>query len=135
MTSEHLVDPQLLPVLEVMPSLEVTADTLNDMRPSIDETKAPAPSALETTGEERFIPGADGASVRVLVYAPKTPYRTDGLLWFQGGGMVMGSPDGNEAQSRYLAQTAGCGVVEMNYRLAPENPYPAWLEDCYAALR
>lgn len=133
MTSKHLVDPQLLPTLEAMPSFEVTADTLNDMRPLMAESKVPAPPAPETTVEERFIPGPNGTSVRILVYAPKTPSRPGGLLWFHGGGMVMAAPDVNEAQSRYLAQTAGC-VVAVNYRLAPEYAYPAGLEDCYAAL-
>ncbi len=111
MPSRYLVDPQLLPALEVMPSFEVTADTLNDIRSAIAQTKVPAPPAPETTVEERFIPGADGTSVRILVYTPKTHFRTGCLLWFHGGGMVMASPDGNEAQSRYLAQTAGCVVV------------------------
>lgn len=135
MTSKHLVDPQLLPALEAMPSFDVTADTFGDLRSTMAETKVPAPPAPETTVEERFIPGSDGTSVRVLVYAPKTPSRTGGLLWFHGGGMIMAAPDGNEAQSRYLAQTAGCVVVAVDYRLAPEHPYPAGLEDCYAALR
>jgi acetyl esterase/lipase len=135
MPSKHLVDPQLLLALERMPSFEVTAATLNDQRASIAQLKVPAPPAPETTVEERFIPRADGTSVRILVYAPKTHSRAGCLLWVHGGGMVKGTPDGNEPQSRYLAQTAGCVVVAVNYRLAPEHPYPAALEDCYAALR
>ena len=135
MTSKHLVDPQLLAALEAVPSFEVTADTLDEIRPQIAEMKVPAPPAPETTVEERFIPRSDGTSVRVLIYAPKRPSRTGGLVWLHGGGMIMANPDANEAQSRYLAQIAGCVVVAVDYRLAPENPYPAGLDDCYAALR
>ncbi len=135
MTNKHLVDPQLLAALEAVPSFEVTADTLNGIRSQIAEVRVPAPAAPETTIEERFIPVSDGTSVRILIYTPKTPSRTGGLLWLHGGGMVMATPDANDAQSRYLAQTAGCVVVAVDYRLAPEHPYPAGLDDCYAALR
>lgn len=62
MSSKYLVDSQLLPMLKAMPSFEVTADTLNDIRLLISETKVPAPSAAETTVEERFIPRADGTA-------------------------------------------------------------------------
>lgn len=135
MTSKHLVDPQLLSALEAIPSFEVTAATLDDIRSGIDKAKVPAPPAPETTVEERLIPGSDGGLVRILVYKPNISLMNGGLLWLHGGGMVMANPDANEAQSRYLAQTAGCVVVAVDYRLAPEYPYPAALEDCYAALR
>lgn len=135
MTSKHLVGPQLLEALEAIPSFEVTADTLNNIRPQIAEARVPASPASETTVEEQFIPGTDATSVRVLIYAPKIPSHTSGLLWFHGGGMVMASPDANEALCRYLVQKAGCVVVAVDYRLAPEHPYPTGLEDCYAALR
>jgi len=48
---------------------------------------------------------------------------------------VMGMPEMNNAPNRYLAQQAGCVVVAVEYRLAPESPYPAGLEDCHTALR
>ena len=133
--SKPLVDPQLLSSLEAIPSFEVTADTLEGLRAQMTTLKVPAPPVPETTVEERFIPGVDGSLVRILVYAPETQSRTGGLLWLHGGGMVMATPDGNEPQSRYLAHTAGCVVVAVDYRLAPEHPFPSGLEDCYAALR
>ena len=135
MTSRHLIDPQLVTALAAMPPFELRADTLNAIRGPMAAMRVPAPPAPETTVEERFVPGPDGTSVRVLVYAPTTRPRTGGLLWLHGGGMVMGAPDVYDVQSRYLAQTAGCVVVAVQYRLAPEDPYPAGLEDCYAALR
>ncbi len=135
MASKHLVDPDLLPIVEQAPPLEPTTESLPELRSVISELRAPAPPASEVTVEERAVPGPGGSTVRVLVYSPKTPTRTGGLLWFHAGGMVMGTPDMYEPQSRFLAQQAGCVVIAVDYGLAPENPYPAALEDCYAALR
>lgn len=133
-TSKRSVDPDLRPALDAMPSFSVNAESLEGIRRAVAEVKVPAPPAPETSVEERFVPGPDGKPLRVLVYVPEVPIRTGGLLWMHGGGMVMATPDGNEALCRYLAQTAGCVVAAVDYRLAPENPYPAGLEDCYAAL-
>lgn len=133
-TSRHLVDPELLAALDAVPSFSVNAATLDEIRRAVAEARVPAPPAPETTIEERFMPGPDGTQLRVLVYSPKAPTRTGGLLWLHGGGMVMATPDNNEALCRYLAHAAGCIVVAVDYRLAPEHPYPAGLEDCYAAL-
>lgn len=133
--SRHLVDPELLPALDAMPTFTVTADTLPAIRHEIADIQVPAPPAPPTTVAERFVPGPDGTSLRILVYAPEAGARTGGLLWLHGGGMVMARPDGNEALCRYIAGTSGCVVAAIDYRLAPENPYPAGLEDCYAGLR
>ncbi len=135
MTSAHLVDPQLLEALGTVHSFEVNADNLDAIRPKVAKTWVPAPFSPDTTMAERFIPGPSGTLVRVLVFTPNSPSRSGALLWLHGGGMVMAKPDGNEPLGRYLAQLANCVVVAVDYRLAPENPYPAGLEDCYAALR
>lgn len=135
MASKHLVDPDLLPIVEQAPPLEPTTESLPELRSVISGLRAPAPPASEVTVEERAVPGPGGSTVRVLVYSPNTPTRTGALLWLHAGGMVMGTPDMYEPQSRSLAQRAGCVVIAVDYGLAPENPYPAGLEDCYAALR
>ena len=134
-STRHLVDAELLSALDAMPSFSVNAETLAGVRRAIADARVPAPPGPDTTVEERHLPGPDGTSLRVLVYAPEAPSRTGGLLWLHGGGMVMAKPDGNEALCRYLAHIAGCVVVAVDYRLAPEHPYPAALDDCYAALR
>ncbi|MFK0282292.1 alpha/beta hydrolase [Streptomyces sp. NPDC090499] len=69
------------------------------------------------------------------LYAPAE--RTDpvpGLLYLHGGAFVMGELDGVDHQARLIADRAGVAVVSVDYRLAPEHPYPAGLDDCYAAL-
>jgi acetyl esterase/lipase len=57
------------------------------------------------------------------------------LLWIHGGGYVIGSVEADDLRMRRLAAAVDCVVVSVEYRLAPEHPFPAALEDCYAALK
>ena len=134
LNSKHLVDPELIPLLE-QPSVEVNASTLPMLRDPMAALRITAPAAPEITCEEIFIEGGDGQRLRLLVYLPSATARTGGLLSVHGGSFVMCTPEMHDAQSRYLAQRAGCVVVAVDYRLAPEWPYPAGLMDCYATLR
>ncbi|WP_319447524.1 MULTISPECIES: alpha/beta hydrolase [unclassified Mycobacterium] len=75
------------------------------------------------------------SGVRVHLHRP--PGATGvgpGLLWIHGGGYVMGSAAQDDAMCRRFARQLGVTVASVDYRLAPENPYPAPLEDCYSAL-
>jgi acetyl esterase/lipase len=56
------------------------------------------------------------------------------LLWIHGGGYVLGSPAQDDALCRRFVAELGVTVAAVKYRLAPQNPYPAGLEDCYSAL-
>ncbi|TDN37081.1 alpha/beta hydrolase [Hymenobacter sp. UV11] len=136
LNTTHLVDPELAQALAGAPSLKPTAESLPTLRAFMVGYRAAAPPApAEVTVEERLLPRADGTALRVLVYAPAAPTRTGALLWLHPGGMVMGFAEMNEPQSRFLAHTLGCVVVAVDYRLAPEHPYPAGVEDGYLALR
>jgi acetyl esterase/lipase len=86
--------------------------------------------------DELLVPGPEAApQVRVRRYRPADP---DGplpaLVYFHGGGFVAGSLDLYDADCRRIAAEVGAVVVSVDYRLAPEHPFPAPLEDCYAAL-
>jgi acetyl esterase/lipase len=71
----------------------------------------------------------------VRVYRPHASTQpTPCIYYIHGGGMVAGSVDGDQAKAIGLARATGCVVVSVEYRLAPENPYPAALDDCYAGL-
>jgi acetyl esterase/lipase len=73
--------------------------------------------------------------VPVRVYRPHASTRQAPCVYYlHGGGMVSGSVDGDHAKAVALARATGCVVVSVEYRLAPENPYPAALDDCYAGL-
>lgn len=82
---------------------------------------------------DRTVPGPAGA-IPVRVYRPHGDGPFPVLLWFHGGGWVVGSLDANDATCRALCNAVGMVVVSVAYRLAPEHRYPAAAEDAYAAL-
>lgn len=86
--------------------------------------------------DDRQILGPRGApDVTVRVYVPKDrPATVPAILYLHGGGFFLGSIDSEHGGSAALARELGVVVVSVEYRLAPENPFPAGLEDCYAAL-
>lgn len=74
--------------------------------------------------------------VSVRVYRPTLPRsRLPALLWIHGGGMVMGCAAQDDRLCLQLAREAGIVVASVEYRLAPEHPFPTPLDDCYRALR
>ncbi|WP_330254116.1 alpha/beta hydrolase [Nocardia sp. NBC_00565] len=77
-----------------------------------------------------------GSGVRVRVHRPSVAAtRTPALLWIHGGGYVMGCAQQDDRLCRRFAHKLGIVVAAVDYRLAPEHPYPEPLEDCYSALR
>ncbi|GAA5160104.1 hypothetical protein GCM10011366_20360 [Ornithinimicrobium tianjinense] len=90
-------------------------------------------------GRPTTVPGTAGAAgaadVPVVVYDP--PGRTapsGALVWIHGGGMILGAAWVDHALCNRLATELGLLVVSVDYRLAPEHPFPAGPDDCYAAL-
>jgi acetyl esterase len=87
--------------------------------------------------EDRTVPGPEGApDVPVRIYRPAapSPEPRPAFLDIHGGGFVSGSIEMEHAACVAMARELGAVVVTVEYRLAPEDPFPAGLEDCYAAL-
>jgi acetyl esterase len=82
---------------------------------------------------ERTIPGPS-APIPVRVYTPASDEAPPALVYFHGGGWVVGSPRTHHAATATLAQETPCVVVSVDYRRAPEHPFPAANEDAWAAL-
>ncbi|MCX5215071.1 alpha/beta hydrolase [Kitasatospora sp. NBC_00240] len=94
---------------------------------------AGSPRSLHKVTDLR-IPGP-GGELAVRVYRPSAARPLPALLYYFGGGWTLGSIDTADGLCRDLAAEAGCLVVTVGYRLAPEHPFPAAVHDCHAALR
>jgi acetyl esterase len=94
-------------------------------------TDAPEPVGLV---QDWTIPGAAG-EMPARLYTPSGHGPFPVLVYFHGGGWVIGNLEAYDATCRALTNAAGCIVVAMEYRLAPEHKFPAAPEDCYAAAR
>jgi acetyl esterase len=84
--------------------------------------------------EDRLLPGP-GGRLAVRLYWPDAPAPHRMLVYAHGGGFVRGDLDTHDPVCRVLCATAQCLVVSVDYRLAPEHPFPAALEDCLFATR
>jgi acetyl esterase len=100
-----------------------------------EEFATASPDVDLASVEDRTVEGPDG-EVPIRVYDPREdPDGDDPLvLYFHGGGFVVGSIETHDGPCRKLAAETGYPVVSVDYRLAPEEPFPAGLKDCYASL-
>lgn len=138
LSSLSLVDPETLGVIEKLGAMEIGLDTLADVRAGsaafLIETPELSGGVLRT---ERFVAGPAGAEdVRVVIYTPTAGRAAarPALLHLHAGGFMIGQPEFADPRNRSLAAELDMVVVSVDYRLAPENPHPAPIEDCHAAL-
>ena len=138
----YAYDPELAPFVELLPASTLdSAEDLAAARASILELVAPFNDRVDLTGvdvSDHHVPGPDGApDVLVRVYAPDADPPAGGrpaLLDIHGGGFVVGSIEMEHGAAAQVARELGALVAVVEYRLAPEHPFPAGVEDCYGAL-
>ena len=135
---EGHLDADHLAVLELLPGDLLDFSDLSAARARLNEFMAhmPAPEmpdSVEVT--DHHAEAVDGHEVLVRVYRPKQRRdRSPGLYWIHGGGMVLGDVGMDDASCVAIASDLDVVVASVDYRLAPEFPYPTPLEDCYCAL-
>jgi acetyl esterase len=107
--------------------------SVEDARRGIDaETLAAFGPVDDVEAVDRTIDGP-GGPIRVRVYGAGDDASRPALVYLHGGGWVVGSVESHDPVCRRLARRAPCVVVSVDYRLAPEHPFPAGLEDAWAA--
>jgi acetyl esterase len=130
-------DPELAPWVAMISNLDLTrpAAARAEMETAAAaRAELPLPAARVS---DHVVPaGAGGAEVAVRVYAPvaQSGAPRPGILFLHSGGFVLGSVTVADSWTRRLAVELDAVVVSVGYRLAPEHPYPAALEDSYSAL-
>ncbi len=136
------IDPELLPLLEMMPANG--AFNFNDLETAREisnrvfaEMNSQMPHVKGVVTEDISIPGPYNApGIDVRVYTPKDSSKPSaGMLWIHGGGYILGDYTLDDFTVKQMSVDTGCVCVSVNYRLAPECPFPAAIEDCYAALK
>ncbi|MEO1061042.1 MAG: alpha/beta hydrolase [Actinomycetota bacterium] len=126
-------------VAEVLRALDaIGAPALGDGTPEearANYDAAPKPDADPLVRvEDHVLPGPAG-DLPVRVYADSIGTPLPVVAFFHGGGWVLSSVDGHDSLARRIAKRSGALVVSVEYRLAPEHPFPAPHEDCWAATR
>lgn len=123
----HGLSKQGLPPLYKQ-SLEDARETYRDLAVP-DES----PSSVASV-TERTVPGPE-TDIPIRIYTPNEDGPLPPLVFFHGGGWLLGDLETHDALCRELANATECVVIAVDYRLAPEHRFPAGLEDCYAATR
>jgi acetyl esterase/lipase len=131
----YAFDPEIAAVVPLLPDLP--GDDPLAIRSGLSEMVAAFP-APDTTGvqiEDREIPGRDGdPAVPIRIYRPEQRSAPAGVYNVHGGGFIAGDIETEHAFNVVLARELGIVVVSVEYRLAPETPFPGGLEDVYAGL-
>jgi acetyl esterase len=135
------IDPALRDTAAGQGIVEFLVESLPAEREHANRVAAERAAAVDATGsdgiavESRSIAGPDGQQLRLRLYQGQTDSATPLVVYAHGGGFVTGNLDTDHATCVELAREAGCLVVSVDYRLAPEYPCPAALDDVEAGFR
>lgn len=135
MNANGLLDPAYAGFVDE-PASEWTLDSLPGIRARIH---GGYPSTRTAHAKQRWTPASiHGPAVRVCIYRPDSDEVDDrtlpAIFYIHGGGFVLGRPEMADAYLDNLAKALRAVVVAVDYRLAPEHPFPAPLDDCHTAL-
>ena len=124
------VDPELEPFIPLLPQADLSDPVLARKALASLAAAVPAFDSPDLEIEDRTVPGDPDVAVRIY-----RPSRSQGaIVWLHGGGFVMGDLDTEHPWAARLADASGAVVISVGYRLAPENRFPAALDDAYTVL-
>ena len=122
----------IIEMLDAAGGLNFDEETAQQARDRFLAMRVPIELEPVAKMEDRAIPGPAG-DIPVRIYTPEGAGPFPALVWFHGGGWVLGDLDGADPTCCLLANAAACVVVSVDYRLAPEAKFPAAADDCYSA--
>jgi acetyl esterase/lipase len=143
MSRRHLIDAEarvpLDQLLEAMPGgFNAIADIVQ-RRATVEVMLAgiEVPDNPNVVKEDRTVPGPQGdPDISVRIYKPRDAATgLPGIYFIHGGGMILGTVAGEDPVATMICDLVGAVVVSVEYRLSPEAPHPAPVEDCYAGLQ
>jgi acetyl esterase len=130
---DHRLDPKIQAILEV---IEQQGGPALETLPVAEARRLAGEGLKPYQGDPEAVAGVENRSVPVPVriYTPAAPAPRPALVYFHGGGWVVCDLDTHDVVCRAIANRSGAVVVSVDYRLAPEHPFPAAVEDCYAVV-
>ena len=135
------IDPQMQAILtrlRASPAIDFRAMPIAQARQAADAASLPWSAGAPAIASRELTIPAPGHSMRARLYLPEHLSRSEQpssmILYIHGGGWTFGSIDTHDGTMRHLAVEAGTAVLGIDYRLAPEHPFPAPLDDVIAAL-
>ncbi|GAB2621641.1 esterase [Paractinoplanes abujensis] len=142
MSRRELIDPEVaVPLDQLLAALPGGFNAVPDIvqrRATVQAMLAgiEIPENPNVVKEDRTVPGPEGEpDITVRIYKPAHATGTlPGIYYIHGGGMILGSVDGEDPNATYICDEVQAVVVSVEYRLSPEHPHPAPVEDCYAGL-
>jgi acetyl esterase len=131
------IDPALKALLDAFPLTFTAADGVEVAREKIRQLKPPPEMLPDMRIEERTVGHGDLTDIPVRIYWPPIAQHTDLpiVVFYHGGGWAIGDLDTHDPLARAHAVGAEAIVVSVDYRLAPEHPFPAGVDDCWASLQ
>ena len=135
------IDPEIIPYLDEFPLLDLSDHTLSQIRDELNTMSIATAAEIDSFGhiviEDKQLSGPElDRSLRVRIYSNECKSKaTPAVLWIHGGGYILGCPEMDDQMACQMVDGVGCTVISVDYRLAPEDPYPAALDDCDFALR
>ncbi|HWE68687.1 MAG TPA: alpha/beta hydrolase [Acidimicrobiales bacterium] len=133
-----MIDPELQPIIEFLPAIDLTDPVAAraGFEAMLAALNMEIPGGEDLDIEDRMLPGWEGGpDISVRLYRPRRAASPmPAIVHLHGGGFVVGNLDSEHVGAGMTALATGALVVSVDYRLAPEHPYPGGLHDCYGAL-
>jgi acetyl esterase len=135
-TARPEIDPTLKALVDAFPMTFKASDGVEVARARLRQLKAPPEMLPDLRIESRDVGHGNVTDIPVRIYWPNSePGNLPIVVFFHGGGFALGDLDTHDPVARAHAVGADAIVVSVDYRLAPEHPFPAGLDDCWAALQ
>ncbi len=136
MTTRPQIDPIFKSILDAFPMTFTAADGVEVARARLQQIKIPPEILPDLRIEDRTVAHGERGDIGVRVYWPQVADRPlPVVVFYHGGGFALGNLDTHDPVARAHAVGAEAIVVSVDYRLAPEHPFPAGVDDCWAALQ
>src|SRR6201997_1540737 len=130
------IDPTLKALVDAIPMTFKASDGVEAARAKLKQLQAPPEMLPDLRIENRVVGHGDVTDIPVRIYWPSAePGNLPIVVFYHGGGFALGDLDTHDPVARTHAIGAEAIVVSVDYRLAPEHPFPAGVNDCWAALQ